>query len=240
MIKVLLFDFMETLGSAADGFRQAEKDVERKIFAHAAPGDWQAFLEVYRRQRKRFHAESCFSRRVIWRQVYANLGRACDDSLLDLWEDEYWATVEASMRLFPETLSVLAGLEPRYRLGMVTNQQSQSGSRALSFGAFAEVKPYFEAVVVGGEGGIRAKPAPDAFLEALRRLEARPQEAVYIGDDWETDIRGARAAGMRPVWVRHDSVRRNWPAGDGQVTTIRSLQPLLWVEALLADGAGGP
>lgn len=239
MIKVLLFDFMETLGSAADGFRQAEKDVERRIFAHAAPGDWQAFLETYRRQRKRFHGQSCFSRRAIWRQVYADLERACDESLLDRWEDDYWATVEASMRLFPETLPVLAGLAADYRLGMVTNQQSQGGSRALSFEAFAQVRPYFQAIVIGGEAGIRPKPAPDAFLEALRRLEAQAQEAVYIGDDWETDIRGARAAGVPPVWVRHSTVQRNWPVSDGGVPTITSLRPLLQIEDLLAREAGG-
>jgi HAD superfamily hydrolase (TIGR01450 family) len=40
------------------------------------------------------------------------------------------------------------------------------------------------------------KPAPQLFLEAARRIGVAPARAVMIGDQLETDIAGARAAGI--------------------------------------------
>lgn len=40
------------------------------------------------------------------------------------------------------------------------------------------------------------KPEPHLFLEAARRLGAAPARLVMIGDQLETDVAGARAAGM--------------------------------------------
>lgn len=242
MIAALLFDFIETLGSAADGFRAAEKAVQRKIFEHLqvphlGPVEWPGFQEIYRRERKSFHERGCFSRRLLWERVYAGLGRTREEDLLDRWEDEYWTTVEASMRLFPEAPAVLSGLASRFRLGLVTNQQRQGGTRGLSFPAFSEVAPYFPVLVVGGEEGVPPKPAPAAFQEGLRRLGVRAEEAVFVGDDWKVDICGAREVGIRPVWLQHHSVQRNWPPGDAQVTVISSLWPLLQLESLLAGGS---
>jgi FMN phosphatase YigB (HAD superfamily) len=237
MIKAILFDFIETLGSAADGYRAAEKTAQKRIYGQLGLEDWDGFLEIYRQVRRRFHGDSCFSRLALWRQVHRELGREADDRLLARWEDEYWSTVERSMTLFPETLVVLGRLMTLYRLGLVTNQGSRGSTRGLSFPVFGAVAPYFEVVVVGGEGGIRPKPAPDAFREALRRLEVRPAEAVYVGDDWEADIRGARQAGIRPIWIRHHSVRRNWPEGGPGVPVITRLDELSGVEALAGEPA---
>jgi FMN phosphatase YigB (HAD superfamily) len=46
------------------------------------------------------------------------------------------------------------------------------------------------------------KPAPQIFEAALGMLEARPGEAVHIGDLRRTDVAGASALGMRTVRYR--------------------------------------
>lgn len=48
--------------------------------------------------------------------------------------------------------------------------------------------------------GIRKKPAPDTVLEALRRLEAPAESAVYIGDS-DVDIQTARNCGIPCISV---------------------------------------
>ena len=48
---------------------------------------------------------------------------------------------------------------------------------------------------VGEREGIRRKPCPDSVLEALSRLNADRERAVYIGDS-EVDIATARNAGL--------------------------------------------
>jgi FMN phosphatase YigB (HAD superfamily) len=55
----------------------------------------------------------------------------------------------------------------------------------------------------------------------------RPQEAVYVGDDWRIDICGARDAGLKPVWIKHHSVHRNWPDVGPFEPTITRLDDLL-------------
>jgi putative hydrolase of the HAD superfamily len=44
-----------------------------------------------------------------------------------------------------------------------------------------------------------AKPAAEIFRHALDPLGVSPAEATYVGDTVRYDIRGARAAGLRPV-----------------------------------------
>jgi putative hydrolase of the HAD superfamily len=44
-----------------------------------------------------------------------------------------------------------------------------------------------------------SKPAADIFHHALDPLGVEPERAIYVGDTVRYDIRGARAAGLRPV-----------------------------------------
>jgi len=55
-------------------------------------------------------------------------------------------------------------------------------------------------VVVSAEAGV-AKPAPEIFELALRRLQCSAARAVMVGDSPETDIAGAQRAGVRPVLI---------------------------------------
>ncbi len=52
-----------------------------------------------------------------------------------------------------------------------------------------------EAVVVG-------KPAPAFFALAARLLDLKPHGLAVVGDDIESDIRGARDAGLMAIQVR--------------------------------------
>jgi putative hydrolase of the HAD superfamily len=45
------------------------------------------------------------------------------------------------------------------------------------------------------------KPDPRIFRMGLERLGVAPEEAVYVGDIYEIDVVGARAAGMAAVLV---------------------------------------
>jgi beta-phosphoglucomutase-like phosphatase (HAD superfamily) len=53
-------------------------------------------------------------------------------------------------------------------------------------------------VTVSSEEVERGKPAPDVYLEALRRLGAAPDASTAV-EDSDNGIRAARAAGMRVV-----------------------------------------
>ena len=58
----------------------------------------------------------------------------------------------------------------------------------------------FDAVCDSGRLGCE-KPDPRIFREALRRSGADPATTVHVGDFYEIDVVGARAAGLRAVLV---------------------------------------
>ncbi|MCI4343004.1 MAG: HAD family hydrolase [Thermoplasmata archaeon] len=48
----------------------------------------------------------------------------------------------------------------------------------------------------------RAKPAPEIFRDAARRLGLPPHEILHVGDRWELDVEGAQEAGYGAVLYR--------------------------------------
>jgi len=233
-IQAVLFDFGQTLVDSADGFRAAEKAAKEALFADMCDRGgalaWETFLARYREVRKAFHARSRLSRPDIWRAVYEAFGIGADASRLTAWERVYWQTVKLKTRTFAETTEVLAALSRTYRLGLVTNTQGQKSGGTHRIALFPGIERFFEVIVVAGESGVPPKPDRRAFQTALDAMDILPAGAVYVGDDWRNDVCGARDAGLRPVWLKHRSVRRNWPDGTGAVATIgdlRELAPLL-------------
>ena len=63
----------------------------------------------------------------------------------------------------------------------------------------AALLPLFDAIVTFDDVG-RAKPEPDLFLEAARRLSVRPAGCLVFEDSRE-GIEAARRAGMRSIDV---------------------------------------
>jgi putative hydrolase of the HAD superfamily len=45
------------------------------------------------------------------------------------------------------------------------------------------------------------KPEPAIFLAALERAGVSAPEAVYVGDQYQTDVLGARGVGIKPILI---------------------------------------
>jgi HAD superfamily hydrolase (TIGR01509 family) len=120
------------------------------------------------------------------------------DDLMRAWHVAYDAIVDR------EGLALKAGLgalldwldEARIPKAVATSTRR---SRALAKLDRTALTPRFVAVV-GGDEIARGKPAPDIFVEAAVRLGAPAPECVVL-EDSEPGVRGALAAGMRPIMV---------------------------------------
>jgi len=235
-IEAILFDFCQTLVNSADGFRSAEKIAEKKVFADLALTDWETFLDAYRRIRKQCYERSCFSRKTIWQEVYWHYCREGDEAVLEQWEADYWRDVDAKTVIFPETMEVLTALSETYKLGLVTNTEAQAHSDDHPVKHVPDLQALFDVIVICGEHNVPAKPDPKAFAACLDQLGVGPGRAVYVGDDWRRDIRGAKDSGLHAIWIKHDRVKRNWLDVEPDVPVITSLEPLLQLDALLACG----
>lgn len=78
-----------------------------------------------------------------------------------------------------------------------------AGGPLLDAGAFVAGLEY----AAGVEADVVGKPSPAYFEAALAELGAAPAEAVMVGDDVDSDVGGAQAAGLRGVLVRTGKFR---------------------------------
>lgn len=62
------------------------------------------------------------------------------------------------------------------------------------------IEAYFQFILRAGPDG-KAKPAVDLYTLAAEQLALPPQRILHVGDDLETDIRGALAAGYQSCWI---------------------------------------
>jgi pyrophosphatase PpaX len=112
------------------------------------------------------------------------------------------------------------------RLGIVTAKRGATVELAF---AVLPLRDFFD-VVVAAEDVSRHKPAPDPLLLALERLDAEPDQAVYVGDS-PFDVAAARAAGVQSVAVTwggiytEETLRAERP--DTLVSTPRELLDVL-------------
>jgi HAD superfamily hydrolase (TIGR01458 family) len=102
----------------------------------------------------------------------------------------------------------------------------------LDSGAFVaglEYAAQTEAIVLG-------KPSMAYFDAALEALDAEPALTWMVGDDWETDVAGAQACGLKTILVRTgkfrpDAVERSGVMPDAIVSSLAALPE--WLEQAL-------
>jgi len=124
---------------------------------------------------------------------------------------------------FDGITEVLEGLTAAgVKIGLVTNGLTTfqgATFRALGLGRF------FHASAISEEVGYR-KPDPRHFQCVLSSLGVEAADAVFVGDDPTADIEGAKAAGMRAIWVESDHHPRP-PLADATVRRMRDLPEIL-------------
>lgn len=127
--------------------------------------------------------------------------RDLDPERVDELVDAYRAHNEPlheQLEAFEDVLDLLPILRDEgHTLGIVTAKRVLTVGLALD--RFPVLRETMD-VVIGAEDTERHKPEPDPLLEALRRLDARPAEAAYVGDS-PFDMQAARAAGLYAIGV---------------------------------------
>ena len=100
--------------------------------------------------------------------------------------------------LYPEAEAFLAEARRRgLALALLTNGVPDLQREKLVGAGLAH---HFSLVLISGEVGI-GKPDPRLFRMALCAFGVAPEEAAMVGDNPQKDVRGARLAGVRAVWV---------------------------------------
>lgn len=104
----------------------------------------------------------------------------------------------ATWRAAPHTTEALSALRA---LGLTTGIVSNFDRRLLAILDGLGLSTLLDVVVLPSDAGA-AKPSPRIFHFALERLGVAADHALYVGDDADDDIEGARQAGLRSLDVR--------------------------------------
>jgi putative hydrolase of the HAD superfamily len=103
----------------------------------------------------------------------------------------------SSLTLFDDTLPVIITLKERGVLtGVISNASRDLSENCQELG----LMPYLDLVLTSQEAGA-IKPDPRIFVVALNKLDVRAEEAIYVGDQYEADVLGARGAGISPILI---------------------------------------
>jgi HAD superfamily hydrolase (TIGR01549 family) len=115
-------------------------------------------------------------------------------------------------------LALLQALKPAYKIGIVTNNRTAEQQEKLRHLGMSHL---VDALITSEDVGV-LKPDPAIYAQALQRLGAGAAETVMVGDNWQADVVGALAVGIRPVWLNRLGVARPLP----EVMELASLEPL--------------
>lgn len=97
-------------------------------------------------------------------------------------------------------IDTLRTLSLSLRMGMISDSGYTPGRILRRALAKHGVLRLFRVAVFSDENGYN-KPHGSMFEKALSGLDVKPSEAVHVGDTFATDIVGAKAAGMKAVWL---------------------------------------
>lgn len=119
---------------------------------------------------------------------------------------------------FDDTLPALESLKSQgYCLGVLSNLRRDMGPLCKRLG----IGQYLDFCINSAEAGAE-KPHAPIFLAALKRVSVAPDEAVHVGDQYHSDVLGARGVGIHPVLID----RGGWQADVDDCPKISSLSDL--------------
>jgi HAD superfamily hydrolase (TIGR01549 family) len=163
------------------------------------------------------HAEA---RQERFRRLYEGAGTDLSRGEARAISDRYREIYQRSRRPVPGAAALLRWLTPRVPVGIVSNNHTaEQEDKLRAIGLRTAITHLVTSEDVG-----TSKPDPAIFHHALEKAGVPAERSVMVGDRWATDVLGARAAGVRPIWLNRWAELR--PDDAGTVEELRSFRPL--------------
>jgi len=211
-IKAVFFDWFNTL-ACYDPPREElhsqvlsdfDIDIEPlKLMPGILAADKYFFAEVSRMPMVKRTPEEQAKAHMRYAEIMLNEAGIQTDQEQQLQIIKKWPQVFNKTRfvLFDDVLATIETLKQQgLVLGVITNATKKAVSAYLDLG----LEPYLD-IVVTSEEAKTDKPDPAIFLLALEKADVRPASSVYVGDQYDVDVSGARRANIAPVMIdRYD------------------------------------
>ncbi|MDP9352214.1 MAG: HAD family hydrolase [Chloroflexota bacterium] len=144
---------------------------------------------------------------------------ALDPALAAHLTDSYLQRRFGQVRLYPDAVPVLDALAAvGYRLGLATNGNSYPERCGLA--------GRFDFVVLAQDVGFE-KPDARFYRAVIAAAGVPPGQIAHVGDSPVNDVQGARAAGLRTVWLDRDRARDAAVRADVSISSLAELPDAL-------------
>ena len=204
--KAVIFDYVGTLVNCKGYSMDAsKKKLYRALFdegfAVAEDRFMQAYAVAHEKYRKVRYEQLKEVTNAVWvSEALSSLGFQVthDDARVQAALNVFFQDFIDSLELRQGAEKLLRQAQAQCKVGLISNftyaPVIYSSLRQL------RISQYFNAVVVSEENGWR-KPNGTIFKDALSTLQVLADEAVFIGDSPIEDIKGAKQAGLRTIFV---------------------------------------
>lgn len=136
----------------------------------------------------------------ILNRCFHRYGRDGNDDLIDKALHAFYETLLENRQLIPGAKEMLDKVRARgYVIGLVSDVAwGLPSGFPLRDMRYYGIDQYFDDLIFSTDVGLR-KPNPKIFKMALSNLDAKPDEAIFIGNSLQADIKGAKGIGMVAV-----------------------------------------
>jgi len=209
-IKAVIFDFIGTLTNVRGYSLEASRTVSKMKLNRAIvkagftvdPKSFsKAYIQAYEKYRIIRYQKFVEVTNAVWiSEAINDLGYKTtpDDPRIRTAVNISFEDYLNSIELRRCAKRILKMVSADYKLGLLSNftyaPVIYAGLRKL------DINQFFNAILISDEVGWR-KPHPKIFNEALKRLKVSAHETVYVGDSPLEDIKGAKATGMKTIFV---------------------------------------
>jgi putative hydrolase of the HAD superfamily len=188
----VLFDLDNTLWHRDDAVRRLAA-AQHAAFPQLASVSLAAYVERVMALDDRGRAD----KPLVFERAVAGFGLPPD--LAPALRDYFWSAYPEYCEPAPDAVRVLRMVRAAaMKTGLITNGHTAVQEAKIEQLGLA---PLLDVVLVSEREGVR-KPAPEIFRRALTRLAVGADEAWFVGDHPDADIRGAAGAGLTAVWLR--------------------------------------
>jgi len=167
------------------------------------------------------------ARSLRYKRFFSKFGVDAGSDEITHARELYSTAYKASRRAVQGSKNLLDILKTKVKLGIVSNNYGEEQKAKIKSCGF---ESYFDVIVTSVEVGV-TKPSPEIFFLALEKIDCLPEETVMVGDSWESDVKGAQNAGIRPIWFNRYGF--DCPEFNSTVAEIKSLTPAEKVKKLI-------
>ncbi len=154
-------------------------------------------------------------------ETFTKLNYKVNAEMIILLSEAYIDNLSNYNTLIEGSLEILDYLNPKYSLHIITNGFIEVQDKKMQKSGLAS---YFNNVITSEKVGFK-KPNPAIYNYALQECNAKADESIMIGDNYEADVMGALDSGLDAIFCNF----RNEPSAEN----IKSVNQLIELKCYL-------